>query len=210
MKQADGGAFRQKIATARIFGVTENERGSGEIKLTDLGRCIVDSAKEKAARSDAFLRVPLYRAIYENYKDHMLPPRVALEREILNLGVSSKQTDKARQAFERSAEQAGFFAHGDDRLVMPVVNKHQSPDTRKIETPAPKADERKRDESFGGGFNSGGGQQHPFIQGLLTTLPKPGEEWIIAEQVKWLQTAASIFGLIYQAKDGKIKIEAES
>ena len=39
-----------------------------------------------------------------------------------NLGVSSKQTSRARQAFERSANDAGFFQHGMDRLVMPIIS----------------------------------------------------------------------------------------
>ena len=60
----------------------------------------------------------------------MLPPAAALEREMGQLGVASKQTGKARQAFERSAEQAGFFAHGADRLVMPVGL--EKPDTSAI------------------------------------------------------------------------------
>ena len=41
-----------------------------------------------------------------------MPPAAALEREMVELGVSPKQKDKARQVFERSAEQAGFFATG--------------------------------------------------------------------------------------------------
>ncbi len=39
---------------------------------------------------------------------------------------------------------------------------------------------------------------HPLILGLLKTLPELGSEWTIAERVKWLQTASSIFGLIYK------------
>jgi hypothetical protein len=37
------------------------------------------------------------------------------------LGVAEKTKDRARQLFERSAEHAGFFAHGRNRLVMPGV-----------------------------------------------------------------------------------------
>jgi hypothetical protein len=116
MKQVVSGAFRLKTGTARIFGITEREGKSG-IKLSDLGRQIVSPDTERAARAEAFMRVPLYAAIYENYKGHLLPPMKALEREMQKLGVSSKQTDKARQAFERSAAQAGYFESGDDRLA---------------------------------------------------------------------------------------------
>lgn len=45
---------------------------------------------------------------------------------------------------------------------------------------------------------------HPFIQGLLDTLPlaETGKksEWPVEERAMWLQTAASIFGLIYTSK----------
>jgi len=40
-------------------------------------------------------------------------------------------------------------------------------------------------------------------------LPPPDSDWPIPDQVKWLQTAASIFGLIYEA-EGKLKIVPEA
>ena len=43
----------------------------------------------------------------------------------------------------------------------------------------------------------GEGQQHPFIEGLLKTLPKSEGEWTLAGRIKWLQAASNIFGLIY-------------
>jgi hypothetical protein len=51
----------------------------------------------------------------------VLPPAAALSRDIVALGVSEKQKDRARLIFERSADQAGFFEHGKQRLVMPGV-----------------------------------------------------------------------------------------
>jgi hypothetical protein len=60
----------------------------------------------------------------------------AMERELVGLGVSDKVKDRARQTFERSAEQAGFFAHGRNRLVMPGIGARQ-PDA----PPAPDAGE---------------------------------------------------------------------
>jgi len=186
-QSATSGSFRLRTATARIFGLTENEQGS--LTLTDIGRKMNDPSQEGTARVAAFMSVPLYKAIYEKYRGHMLPPRAALEREMANLGVSSKQADKARQAFERSAEQAGFFAHGTDRLVMPSgVSVAQQP----------KVTEKPQTQKIGGG--SGGGFLHPFIQGLLDALPEPGTDWPTNERKKWLQTADHIFGLIYKGE----------
>jgi len=51
----------------------------------------------------------------------VLPPSAAFERDIVGLGVAEKQKDKARQVFERSASQAGFFEAGKSKLVMPAV-----------------------------------------------------------------------------------------
>lgn len=193
-QMVSSGAFRLKVSAARVFGLVQTERGT--ITLTNLARQTVDQSQEREARAQAFLTVPLYRAIYEKFKGHMLPPRAALEREMANLGVAQKQTDRARQAFERSAEQAGFFAHGADRLVMPSgINR---PETAPVDTPITASKS-----------NSGGDEPplHPFIRGLLETLPPPHSEWAVPERVKWLETAASIFGLIYKGA-GSIKVVA--
>ena len=115
------GTFRSKLGTARTFGVLEGTRGRA--KLTNLGKRIVDPATMPAARVEAFLNVPLFQALYEKHKSGVVPPDRALENEILELGVSSRQVGRARQSFQRSAEQAGFFAHGRDRLIIPNVGK---------------------------------------------------------------------------------------
>jgi hypothetical protein len=124
------------------------------------------------------------------------------------LGVSSKQAAKARQAFERSAREAGFFASGEDRLVRPRVDlPTKLADDR---TGGDASDRSDDDVSDKGGKGGGGGsdQLHPFIRGLLDTLPTPESNWAAVEQAKWLQTAASIFGLIYKsAGSGEIEVK---
>lgn len=54
---------------------------------------------------------------------------------------------------------------------------------------------------FGGG---GGGPTdlHPFVVGLLQTLPKPESDWPVEQRVRWLQTASGIFDLIYKGNSG--------
>jgi len=51
------GSFRLKVATARTFGILETVQG--RYQLTDLGFEILDKSREKAARIEAFLKVPL-------------------------------------------------------------------------------------------------------------------------------------------------------
>lgn len=189
MKQSvSSGSFRVRVSATRIFGLSENERG--EIKLTELGRAIADPSQEAAARVEAFLRVPLFKALYESHKGYALPSPSALEKEIANLGVSSKQVDRARQVFMKSAGEAGFFNHGNDRLVMPATSPVSVPDA-----PGPV---QKKPLFYGGGASiDEGPTHHPFIQGLLKELPEAQSKWRTQDRAKWLQTAASIFGLIY-------------
>jgi len=196
---AGGGSFRNKIGAARLFGLAiyANET----VTLTQLGNRITDPEQEKAAKAEAFLNVPLYKKLYENFKGLMLPPTNAgLEAEIENLGVSSKQKDKARQAFQRSAAFAGFFAYGPTKLVSPVVNGTFESKANKAHVEV----ESEATPSRSGGSGGDGRKRHPFIEGLLETLPSVGvgsnkTEWSIKDRQDWLQTAAGIFKLIYKA-----------
>jgi hypothetical protein len=76
--------------------------------------------KRPQRRLKLSLRCRSTRAFMTIYKGFTLPGPAALEKFMREVGVSSKQTGKARQAFMRSARPAGFFAHGEDRLVRPA------------------------------------------------------------------------------------------
>ena len=195
------GTFRIRVYTARSFGFIEIERG-GKIRLTGLAQLAADPDQEAAARAESFLTVPLYDAIFDKYEGYTLPPPKALEREMISLGVAPKQADRARRAFERSAQQAGFFAQGSDRLVKPAFKDKAPPLTRPI-SGAPK--QHGRD----GGDDGGARDLHPFIRGLLETLPEPRTKWGAKDRLKWLNAAAQIFDLIYEGADGTIHINVK-
>lgn len=193
---ATGGAFQTRVLGARTFGVLETYRGT--LRLTELGSRLCDPQQEREARVRAFLHVPLYSEIYQKFRGRVLPPNSGLESTMEELGVPSKQTGRARQAFSRSAEQAGFFEAAPDRLVEPSAA-----------TPEPRAE--------AGGPRDGGGDkdsrersEHPFIRGLIETLPEPNSEWKLQERRKWLMAAANIFDLIFVDSDedgGRLTIE---
>jgi hypothetical protein len=195
-QSAKASTFRVQVYTARTFGILEGD--GGKHKLAEFGRMIVDPNQAVEGRARAFLAVPLYKAVFEKYKGGVLPPAAALERDFIALGVAEKQKERARKVLERSADQAGFFEHGKNRLVMPGIAPGQ-----------PAREDQKADSGNGG---NGSGQtpptppRHPFIEGLLRTLPEPETDWPAVARVKWLQTAANIFDLIYKG-DGGIKIE---
>lgn len=199
------GSFKNKVATAKIFGLIEMIQG--KYQLTDLGFAITDASRSRAAKVDAFLKVPLYRKVYDDFRNRQLPPRpVALEHAFVGFGVAPKQKDRARQAFDRSAQQAGFFDQGGrDRLVRPPIPA--------LDTPGNVAPEHAQEQGTEqlGGHGPGGGTRpppaglHPFIQGLLQTLPQPGTVWAIEGRVAWLKAAAQNFTLMYKG-DGTIDV----
>lgn len=188
-KSAKSSSFRAQIYAARTFGILDGE--GSKHKLSDLGHAIVDPHQAREARVRAFLNVPLYKAVFENHKGGVLPPAAALEREMVTLGVAEKQKGRARQVFERAADQAGFSEHGKNRLVMPGVPR--------TETLTSEGDKGKG----GGGNGEGGGDDlpqgtDPIIAGLLKRLPKVGEVWPDAQRKLWLQLLEGSFKLIYK------------
>ena len=197
------GAFRGRVANAGTFHLTENERG--EVRLTETGRQIVDPAREASARAEAFLSVPLYARVFDNYKGYTLPPPAALERFMNDAGVAAKQTDKARQAFMRSARQANFFAHGEDRLVRPVTSD-AGPGTKPIEPHKGQGGHGASNTggAVGGGGSTGGGgdppNNDPLIAALIQKLPNSGS-WDADQRVAWLQMMAMAFQMAYGAAD---------
>lgn len=201
------GNFRLKLSTARIFGLVATS--PGRIEITDLGFEITDPGREKAARVQAFLNVELFKRVYEDFKGKQLPPRpAAFELMIERLGVSPKQKDKARVALDKSALQAGFYEHGKERLVMPNVGGvSESPPPRPADPPERHDPDGRKPPSRKGSGDGDGSDLHPFIVGLLDTLPPPNTNWRHEGRAKWLQTAANIFDLIYKG-DGEITVRA--
>lgn len=180
--------FRIQIAAARLFGLIDAE--GGKYKLTELGAAILDPSQAKTAKAQAFLNVPLFKAIFEKYKTGVLPSQsAALEREIVTLGVSEKVKDRARVKFEKSAEQAGFSEHGKNRLVMPAAPAAGQDASSSL---PPKK------ENGGGGNDGIPPSIDPIVHGLLVRLPKSGAVWPEAQRELWLELLKGTFKLIYK------------
>jgi hypothetical protein len=189
-------SFKSRVGTAKMFGLVTT--GSGAITLTKLGTQIADPQQEKGARVEAFLNVPLYKAVYEQFKGSMLPPTNGLEAALGTLGVAAKQRERARQILQRSAQEAGFFQFGTDRLVLPAIKA--APASAAIpnaDSEVPPPEKKKKS----GGDDGGDDDLHPFIKGLLRKLPQPDTEWPVEGRAKWLQAAINIFDLMYTDSD---------
>ena len=181
--------FRVQLAAARLFGLMATD-GGGRHRLTELGRAAIDPNKSREARARAFLMVPLFKAVFENYNGGVLPPAAALARDMVGLGVAEKTKDRARQIFERSAEQGGFFASGRDRLVMPGF-------AIGMEAPV----EEQRDEHADSTKVGSGGGKDPLINALIQKLPTVGQPWPADERVTWLQMISMAFQMAYGAAE---------
>jgi hypothetical protein len=197
------GTFRLRMLAAKTFGVLTYEKNI--VSLTPIGTRICDAKQEQAARVEAFLAVPLYNKVYEQFKGNSLPPSSGLEAAMVTFGVAPKQKDKARQVFQRAAKQAGFFGYGTDRLVMPSI-KASAASTPAPEIEPDKTDKKKtetRDDEE---------RKHPLIEGLLKELPEPQTEWTTEDRKKWLEMASTIFNVIYKDSDdsrGSLKVVVE-
>lgn len=190
----DGGGFRMRLITSKVFGLINYGRSAGgQVELTDLGQTVTDPSTERRGRLDAFMSISLYRTLFERLKGQVLPPPPAIERLMETMGVAPKQKDKARQVFLRSAKQAGLFELSNDRMTPPAnlgaVNAAPPPAATGA---AEHQSARKR---------GGDDDRHPFIRGLIDKLPPPDSNWDLASRAKWLTTAANIFDLMYVDND---------
>jgi len=200
-----------RILAAKLFGLIV-ETPDGKLALSDLGVSILstDENEAKAARRDAFLKVPLYQKTYDAFKNRNLPLRpVGLENAFVEFGVAPKQKDKARQAFDRSANFAGFFETNKDRLVEPIIF-----------TKSPVYGEELR-AALKSTFTESGGLEkpkketstdplkEPLIIGLLERLPAVGSNWPLKDRVKWMKTLISNFTACYSDDIARDRFEIE-
>ena len=207
-QKADAPKFRQKLGTSKMFGLITF--GQGTVALTPLGKSICDPQQMTAAKAEAFLKIPLYDAVYEQFKGGNLPPMAGLETAMETLGVAPKQKRNARLAFQRSATQAGYFSFGPTRLVKPSikgVNGSPAPSPDIVNPAQPLSATQKPNEKLGGGNGGDGGSLNPFIEGLIKILPPEKSPWPLEKRVKWLQTASNMLDLVYEGNDGTCVIE---
>ncbi len=212
-EKAESSTFRIKVSSARMFGLVD--AGRETVSLTSLGRKTVDPQRLAEAKAEAFLRVPLFKDIYEKYRGHILPPDIGLEGEMVDMGVAFKQKDRARQVFQRSADQAGYFSHGRNKLVSPIINgmapevESSGNDSYRADIlPSPPVHSPGQPPSragHGGGGGGGAGSNeskspmtNKLIQGLVESLPDIGTPWAEEEREEWAALAQLIFKRVYK------------
>ena len=108
---------------------------------------------------------------------------------IESFGVASKQTKRARQTFQRSADQAKVFNEKKDRLVLPagVSLDSTAPNggtSRKMETP----------------IIQSSGETNPLLATLVEELPATGE-WTREERNLWTRWFLRTLDKLYKVKE---------
>jgi hypothetical protein len=197
------GAFRQKTAAGRMFGVAETE-GSNLI-LTGLGRRLSSPSAEAEALVEAFLHVRLYASLYDRYaaEGGKLPSNEVIQDDMIRLDVPTHNAQRARQVFLRSAEDAGFFRSGRDRLIQPNVARGGSIPSMHGITPEPREPAvSMRGEAAPVMAEPLRIQDLPsLMQGLVAKLPPEGERFTPRQRELWLDAAKRILDFVYAGDD---------
>jgi hypothetical protein len=112
-------------------------------------------------------------------------------------GAELRVQDRLEQALERVSEHNG---RGNDRNADRIPDREVESATAGPVKPAQQATRKGMEGT------------HPLIEGLFSKLPEPEAQWPLAARQKWLQTAASIFDLMYAANDtdaGELAVRVE-
>ena len=194
--------FRSRLSACKLFGLIDADRLDA-IRLTELGRLVVDPKREREGRARAFLAVPLYEALHNKFKGFSIPEGQAMEKELVALGVAETLKGHARRAFESSAEQAGFFEAGRDRLVLPGVG--QAPPAGAAASDGPETGKK----NGGGGGDGTGLDLDPLLIAMLKKIPASGNDWPGPQRVRWFRTFAMNVSQIYDAEDAPVDMKIE-
>jgi hypothetical protein len=196
-QSASGGTFRTRLGAAKMFGLIDTAQGRAT--LTPLGHDVAE--KSQAARVSAFLNVELFRAMYEQFKARTLPPPPAIERQVVELGVSPKQKDRARQTFMKSAQYAGFIDSATGRFVKPGIAQSDAP---------PKEEKIQKEPLVGGGGGSGGDLNlDPLLIELLKKIPETEKGWPAAQRLRWFRTFAMNVSQIYDGDESPVEMKID-
>ncbi|MHB8381861.1 MAG: hypothetical protein ACYDC3_05920 [Candidatus Binataceae bacterium] len=184
------GTFRVKVAAARIFGLATVD--NNRVTLLRLGQDTQDPDAEQRAKALAFLNVPLYRKIFETYRGRPLPDDKALEKVLESFGVAIKQTNRARQTFQRAAEQAKVFNDKKDRLVLPAGVS--------LDSTTPNGGVGRKMENQNQQF-APSSDTSPVLSFLLKSLPPSGSEWSRDARQQWMRMLELALDEMYKPSD---------
>jgi hypothetical protein len=209
-KNVTSGAYVTRVSAARKKYFDLIVFQSGKFSVTPLGRQIVapvSSGDAESAKAEAFLKVPLFKKVFDEFRGKPLPAEEGLKNLFENYGIVKERVRPAVRVFLNSAEQAGFFKTSGDRsrLVQPVAYS---------DTAGTQSGEQL--SSVGAVSDVAASQEpsliaqsqfkyseiNPAILGLLQKLPTgQGVQWTQVEKVRFLSAFNSAIEFLYPARD---------
>lgn len=191
------GTYLTRVSAAnKHFGFITQEGDS--FVVTDRAKKILAPVMPEdavSARVEAFLAVPLFAKVYEQFRGSQIPHEVGLK----NLFHSTYKLlpDRAAPAvrvFLNSAEQAGLLTADRSRLIKPSITASAKPPQAEKEESS--ATEKQKGNGGGGGGDGPRGI-HEAISGLLRYLPPPGTPWSAQKKASFLKAFTAAIDLIY-------------
>jgi len=198
---------RVSAATSKYFGLINDN--SKNFSLSARGKQIVAPVSEgdaASAKVSAFLSVPLFNKVFEEFRGKPLPAEQGIKNLFSNYGVVKDRIPAAVRVFLNSAEQAGFFSTSGDRsrLIQPsVIGGPQDvpfkEDVRASEVGneiVSKAEVPCVVQSY-----TSNDTINPAILGLLQKLPADGAHWSKVEKARFLNAFTSSIEFLYPERD---------
>lgn len=212
-KSTGSGTYMTRVSAAtKHFGLIDN---NGEnFSLTERAKTIISPVMPGDAvdaKVDAFLAVPLFAKVHEQFRGAPLPPEGGLKNLFLNTyKVLPERAAQAVRVFLNSAEQAGFFSTSGDRsrLIKPTISSASAPPLAQPSSQvgvSPKDDAVTQEKPRNTGVSSGDGGVDTAIIGLLRKLPIQGASWTVAEQTRFLTAFTHTIQFLYPTDDEESK-----
>jgi hypothetical protein len=213
-KSTTSGTFKTCVSAAKAFGtIDQPEPNSDAIIITKRGTAIVapvSEAEETQAKLDAFMAIPLFKLIYDEYRGRELPADVGLANLFENTHKMLKsRAMPAVKVMMASAETAGLFkinGVASRKMVLPLVaNSTQHTPNGNPPTGRDIGPEPRRERDHGGGNGNGGGeipgQVNPAFLALLSGLPAPGTTLSKVRRQQLVDAFTGIVGWVYPEPD---------
>lgn len=197
----NNGAFLNRIAAAKLFGLIEGQKAA--LRITRRGLNILHPDYEATlmrAKVDAFLSVPLYKAFLDEYEGKALPS----EEGMLNVlqsryGVSPSRAQATLTNLLDSAEEAGLFSVAGARTKM-VRSTAALTLGERLQPALPDAPDAKvsdRSEAPAGGYPK-------ILEAALDELPTSGtwDEDQLSEWLDWFEGALRVHYKLPRPRNG--------
>ena len=207
-KSTNSGTYATRLSAAtKHFGLIES---SGDtFVITERAKIILAAVTPEdviTAKIEAFLAVPLFARVYEQFRDSQFPPEVGLKNLFLNTyKILPDRVAQAVRVFLNSAEQAGFFVSNGDRsrLLKPSIKQKAQarPEWATAVDTVPSRSSMASAQHETGDENRASAHVDPAVTSLLRKLPMPGQSWTSAEQTRFLTAFTHIIQFLYPPKN---------